>query len=283
MVIMKKILLAAALIGISILSFHAYPKDIKPVEKQIKTDSVFHDNSTTNVDYHKMWREALESTATIYDSTNKSIINLGYLISGIVSLFLILISIITLVGSHNITKSTQKQFDDFKGTLKKEELIKDIEKNIPEQISLEVEKAIKEKFDKEYKDKIYVWTRDQVENTMEWSLKHREIMQSYQRKEAQKIAVLLKDKFTDSEFSDKVYEVLLENVRDTLTMYKLLSGDIETIKSGLMDFTAHPIEVFSDQLQKIKLKYRGTADIQEHIIKAENALLKIQVKDIEVT
>ena len=101
-------------------------------------------------------------------------------------------------------------------------------------------------------------------------------MQSYQRKEAQKIAVLLKDKFTDSEFSDKVYEVLLENVRDTLTMYKLLSGDIETIKSGLMISLAHPIEVFSDQLQKIKLKYRGTADIQEHIIKAENALLKFK-------
>ena len=36
MVIMKKILLAAALIGISILSFHAYPKDIKPVESKLK-------------------------------------------------------------------------------------------------------------------------------------------------------------------------------------------------------------------------------------------------------
>jgi hypothetical protein len=280
---MRKIFLTIALISALSLSFKAISKDEKPVTTQNSADSNPQNNSLKEDDYHKVWKEALESMSPIYESTNKSVTNFGYLISAIVTLFSIIITIVTLFSSYSIKTTTQEQFEEFKGTLKKEELIKDIEKNIPEQIIQQVEKAIKEKFDKEYKDKIYVWTRDQVENTMGWSLEHREIMQSYQRKEAQKIAGLITEKFKDSEFSGKVYDVLLQNSQDTLTMYKVLSGDIEIIKAGLMDFTAHPIAVFSGQLQIVKSKYRDISEIQEHIIKAENALLKMQIKDNELT
>jgi len=289
MVIMKQIciiiIIFASLFNINCLAGDTVKNSIqtKPKSKTVKIaeqnnpkDSS--QNKKNKEDYVNIWKNAIESTSPIYESTNKSITQFGILITVIVSLFSILLGGLVLYNDHSLKTATQKQFEEFKNTLKREELLSEIQKSIPDQINETVKTTIAQKFDNEYRDKIYVWTQDQVENIMGWSLKHSEIMLSYQRKQAQNITKLLLSKFEDSAFSNQVYEIIVNNAQDTLTMYKILSGDVETLKSGLLDFTAHPIEVFRDQLMEVKIRYKNRADVQEYLVKAENALLNLDLK-----
>ncbi len=262
---MNKIILLFGLL-ISINTIFGQPTDQKSATNPAPTQG----KKMVQIDeaeFQQLWKDVISSSSTIYEKTNTLITVFGILIT-------VLIVTFSLLNYFDVKVSTKEQIKDIRDSTQKDILLKDVISKIPSEIDRKLELAIKKEFDNKYRDIIYKWTLNQVKYVMGASHHQQELMQAYQRKQANKIESILIERLGDKLLAKEIKELINQNARDTLNLYRLLSGEKDIVILGLMEFAQFPNPLFEDAINEINGNgvFKKDAEIQHHITVALNSL-----------